>query len=63
MKPVNKLFVIVEHGMVRELYGAMQSEELDLEILDLDSNGSDPEAAEAVRKRSRAVRESLNKLY
>lgn len=63
MKPVNKLFIIVEHGMVQEICGAMQPEELDLEILDLDSNGSDPEAAETVRKRSRAVRESLNKLY
>lgn len=49
--------------MVQEIYGAMQPEELDLEILDLDSNGSDREAAEAVLKRSRAVRVILNKLY
>lgn len=60
---MNKLLIIVEHGMVQEIYGAMQPEELDLEILALDSNGSDPEAAEAVQKRSRAVREKLNKLY
>ena len=56
----NTLVIVVKRGMVQEVYSLNQTE---IEIIDLDCNGSDPNAEYEATERLKAVRQCLYKLY
>lgn len=56
----NTLVIVVKRGMVQEVYSLNQTE---IEIIDLDCNGSDPNAEYEAMERLKAVRQCLYKLY
>ena len=57
-----KVVIVVKDGMVREVFGACPYK-FDVEILDMDFNGADPDAENAAQDRLQTVRQYLSKIY
>lgn len=58
----NTLVIAVKKGMVQEAY-SLKPCRTDIEIIDLDFNGSDAEAEHEALKQLKEVRQNLHKLY
>lgn len=58
----NLLVIAVKKGMVQEVYSLKQCH-TDIEIIDLDFNGSDVESEQEALNRLKEVRQNLYKLY
>lgn len=58
----DKVVIVVKDGMVREVFGACPYK-FDVEILDMDFNGADPDAENAAQDRLQTVRQYLSKIY
>ena len=54
--------IVVKRGMVQEVY-SLNPCQTEIEIIDLDCNGSDPNAEYEAMERLKAVRKCLYKLY
>ena len=59
---MDKIVIVVKKGMVQNVYGPCPNK-FDVEIIDLDCNGSDPNAEYEAMERLKAVRQCLYKLY
>lgn len=59
---MDKIVIVVEHGAVQNVYGACPYQ-AEIEVLDLDCNGSDPDAESVLRDRLNTVRQYLCKIY
>ena len=57
----DKVVIVVKDGMVREVFGACPYK-FDVEILDMDFNGADPDAENAAQDRLQTVRQYLSKI-
>lgn len=57
---MDKLAVVVEDGMVREVYGPYP-DQFDVEVLDLDT--TDPEEEPAIWERLQVIQQHLIKIY
>lgn len=58
----DKVVIVVKDGMVWEVFGACPYK-FDVEILDMDFNGADPDAENAAQDRLQTVRQYLSKIY
>ena len=58
----NTLVIVVKRGMVQEVY-SLNPCQTEIEIIDIDCNGSDPNAEYEATERLNAVRQCLYKLY
>ena len=58
----DKVVIVVKDGMVREVFGA-RPYKFDVEILDMDFNGADPDVENAAQDRLQTVRQYLSKIY
>ena len=54
--------IVVKRGMVQEVY-SLNPCQTEIEIIDRDCNGSDPNAEYEAMERLKAVRQCLYKLY
>lgn len=59
---MDKVVVVVKDGMVQEVFGACPYK-FEVEILDMDFNGADPNAEIAAQERLQTVRQYLSKIY
>ena len=58
----DKVVIVVRDGMVWEVFGACPYK-FDVEVLDMDFNGADPDAENAAQDRLQTVRQYLSKIY
>lgn len=58
----DKVVIVVKDGMVWEVFGSCPYK-FDVEILDMDFNGADPDAENAAQDRLQTVRQFLSKIY
>ena len=58
----DKVVIVVKDGMVREVFGSCPYK-FDVEVLDMDFNGADPDAENAAQDRLQTVRQYLSKIY
>ena len=58
----DKVVIVVKDGMVQEVFGASPYK-FDVEVLDMDFNGADPDAENAAQDWLQTVRQYLSKIY
>ena len=56
----DKVVIVVKDGMVQEVFGSCPYK-FDVEVLDMDFNGADPDAENAAQDRLQTVRQYLSK--
>ena len=59
---MDKVVIVVKGGMVQEVFGPCPYK-FEVEILDMDFNGADPDAKVAALDRLQIVRQYLSKIY
>lgn len=58
---MNKLVIVVEDGMVQDVYGSVQLSPIDIEVLDMDTQ--DMDELVVLDERLTTVRQYLTNLY
>lgn len=59
---MDKVVIVIKDGTVQEVFGACPYK-FEVEILDMDFNGADPDAENFVQDRLQTVRQYLSKIY
>jgi hypothetical protein len=59
---LDKVVIVVKEGMVQEVFGPCPYK-FEVEILDMDFSGADPDAERTAQDRPQAVRQYLCKIY
>jgi len=59
---LDKVVIVVKDGIVQEIFGICPYK-FEVEILDMDFNGADPDAECAAQDRLQTVRQYLSKIY
>lgn len=58
---MEKIVIVVRGGMVESVYGSGQPYQFEVEILDMDGNGADPDAEALSEERLQTVEQHLCK--
>lgn len=59
---MDKVVIVVKDGMVQEVFGPCPYK-FEVEILDMDFNGADPDAETAAQDRLQTIQQYLSKIY